>query len=174
MTEEEDRRGPPPSRRLSDNQILQNFADGNRAQSAIARDIDDHRELIGELRDELTSFRCETRDQLKSVNDNLARSRLDRDTIRTEIAGIGDCIGDLKTWQYRADQQAKADREERDQRQTHQDVVYSEIVDEFKFRRKLGKWRNSILVTTGMMLGLIISGHSLWEMIKHLFKHPQP
>jgi hypothetical protein len=165
-------------RRLSDNQILSQFQRGDEIHDAIEKDVSQNRENLAVLVDELTSFRSEAREQF-------TQSRADRDSLkcaldksqresREQFAGISDCISDLKAWQQRADRLSSEDRQQRDKRQTSQDAIYQELVDEFKFRRRLGKWRNSFLVTVGMILGLVISGHSIWEMIKHLFDHPQP
>lgn len=123
--------------------------------------------------------------ELAEINDALCESRGDRNLIRAQIedlkkdtdrqfAGLAECVNEVKAWQWDQSRKKEEDKEYRAEREQQQDRVYQEIVKEFEFRRRLGKWRNSILVTFGLVLGLIVSGHSVWEMIKHLFNHPQP
>ena len=165
-------------RLLTDSHILAQFQRGDAVHDAIEKDVAQNREKLAVLVSELTSFRSEAREQF-------TQSRTDRDALkgaleqaqrdtREQFVGVSECIGDLKDWQVDADRMAEVDKEQRKTRQVSQDKVFEEIVAEFQFRRQFGKWRNSFLVSIGVIFGVIVSGHSVWELVKQLFDHPQP
>ena len=139
-------------RQLSDNQIIQRFSDDRKAHDEMECVVHDNKRMIAELHDEFSAFSRHTEQQMK---------------------GLSDCINDIKVLQYDQSRMMTNDGERRDERQHQQDFIYREIVDEFKFRRKLSKWRNSLLLTLGMILGLVISAQGIWDTVKHLFVPPK-
>lgn len=141
MTDEE-------RRRLSDNQLIQRFADSDRAHEAINTEVDTNHRMISELRDEMTEFRSET---------------------RTQFDGIGDCINEMKAWQYDQDRKQEIDQVHRARREHTNDQVYAEMLENFKFTRKLRRVIYSGIGGAAVTLGLVSAGFGLWNEIKHLF-----
>jgi hypothetical protein len=136
-------------RRLTDNQLIQRFVDSDRAHEAINMEVDTNHRMIAELRDELTETRFE---------------------MRTQFGAIGDCIDDMKAWQHRQDHKQEADQVHRAEREEKNDQVYQEMLDNFKFTKKL---RRVIAATIGViatLFAVLLSGFGLWAEIKHLFQ----
>jgi hypothetical protein len=142
MTDEE-------RRRLTDNQLIQRFADSDRAHEAINSEVDTNHRMIAELRDEMTEFRFES---------------------RTQFDGIGECINEMKAWQYDQDRKQEADQEHRARREQTNDQVYAEMLENFKFTRKLRRVIYSSIGGAAVIFGLISAGFGLWNEIKHLFQ----
>lgn len=174
MTAEEDQRGDDFGRRLTDNQLLVKFKKDEEDHKVIEANISANHDNIANLVDELTAFRSET-------NQQFMESRRDRDQLKYEItaahnenreqfAGIGECINELKAWQYDQDRKQQDDRQHRTERERMNDQVYAEMLDNFKFTKKLRKVIYSAIGGAAVIFGLTAAGIELWHEMKHLFQ----
>lgn len=171
---DDDRRGDPPGRRLTDNQLLAWRKEGETAHGEIERDIALNHASIAGLVDELTAFRTET-------NTQFSESRHDRDALkdaletaqaenRRQFTGIAECISDLKAWQAAQDRdrdQLKAHKAEREQ---YEDRIYQEMLANFTFTRKLRKVLWGLVLSVAAIFGLAHTTLNLWDEIKHLLQ----
>lgn len=162
-------------RSLTDNQIIKRFVDTDQARSAISKEVDEHYKLIAELKDELQYH-------IQSVTDSLATSQKDRDEIRAEITrnqretrrhlqGLGDCVNEIKAWQYDYNRRKELDQEHRAERETRQDKLEKEIIAEFQFRKRFNRvvWGSLAVIIPVVVSILAGIGH-----IRDLFTHNSP
>jgi hypothetical protein len=160
MTEEDDRRSDEPGRRLTDNQIIAWQKEGSAAHAEIECDIASNSRVIAEVKDDVTLIRSE----LSDFREDACR----------QFTGIGDCINDLKAWQHNYDRQKQLEQQHRGEREIKHDSLQKEIEKEFEFRRRLGKWRNSALLTLGTIIGAVLGALGIFSTLRDLFSHPHP
>lgn len=160
MTEEDDRRSNEPGRRITDNQLIAWRKEGSAAHADIECDIATNARVIAEVKDDVTMIRSE----LASFHEDVSH----------QFAGIGDCINDLKAWQCHYDQQKQREKKHLGEREIKHDSLQREIEKEFEFRRRLGKWRNSFLISIGTLIGAVLGALGIFTTLRDLFNHPHP